>query len=95
MATKKIVEKKTGEKYASKAAMMKHEKKESKAEQMKEYGKVKRSPSPMKMSVSKKTAYDIKEASNQKLKPSARKHYAENAQAAMKNKKSPARMKKC
>lgn len=44
MATKKITEKKTGEKYASKAAMMKHEKKESKAEQMKEYGKVKRTP---------------------------------------------------
>ena len=44
MATKKIVEKKTGEKYASKAAMAKHEKKESKDEQMKEYGKVKRTP---------------------------------------------------
>ena len=43
--------------------------------------------SPMKQKVSKKTAYDIKEARNQKLKPSARKHYAENAQAAMKNKK--------
>jgi len=41
MATKKIVEKKTGEKYASKTAMAKHEKKESKAEQKKEYGKVK------------------------------------------------------
>jgi N-acyl-D-aspartate/D-glutamate deacylase len=44
MATKKVIEKKTGEKYASKAAMAKHEKKESKAEQMKEYGKVKRTP---------------------------------------------------
>jgi hypothetical protein len=44
MATKKVIEKKTGEKYASKSAMMKHEKKESKAEQMKEYGKVKRTP---------------------------------------------------
>ncbi len=43
--------------------------------------------SPMKQMVGKKVAYDIKEASNQKLKPSARKHYAENAQAAMKNKK--------
>ncbi len=43
--------------------------------------------SPLKQAVSKKTAYDIKEASNQKLKPGARKHYAENAQAAMKNKK--------
>lgn len=42
---------------------------------------------PMRQKVSKKTAYDIKEASNQKLKPSVRKHYAENAQAAMKNKK--------
>ena len=34
--------------------------------------------------VTKKTAYNIKEASNQKLTPTARKHYAENAQAAMK-----------
>lgn len=33
MAAKKIVEKKTGEKYASKAAMAKHEKKESPAKQ--------------------------------------------------------------
>ena len=32
----KIIEKKTGEKYASKAAMMKHEKSESKAEQKRE-----------------------------------------------------------
>ena len=32
-----ITEKGTGEKYASKAAMMKHEKKESKAEEMKEH----------------------------------------------------------
>ena len=40
-AKKKIVEKKTGEKYTSKAAMMKHEKGESKAEMKKEYGKVK------------------------------------------------------
>jgi hypothetical protein len=55
-----------------------------------------KSESPAKMKVSKKTAYDIKEASNQKLKPGARKHYAENAQAAMKNKKgSAAKMKKC
>jgi hypothetical protein len=43
---------------------------------------------PTKMKdVSKKTAYNIKEASNQKLTATARKHYAENAQAAMKNKK--------
>lgn len=48
MKNKKIVEKKTGEKYASKSAMMKHEKKESKAEQMKEYGKVKRTPAKTK-----------------------------------------------
>jgi len=33
-----ITEKVTGEKYASKAAMMKHEKKESKAKEMKEHG---------------------------------------------------------
>ena len=124
MATKKIVEKKTGEKYASKATMAKHEKKEGKAEQMKEYGKVKRTPtmqtkmakpapkanamegkaamaakakSPVMMKkVSAKTAYNIKEASNQKLSAGARKHYAENAQAAMKNKKASAvKMKKC
>jgi hypothetical protein len=37
--------------------------------------------------VTKKTAYNIKEASNQKLTPTASKHYAENAQAAMKNQK--------
>ncbi len=37
--------------------------------------------------VSKKTAFDIKEASNPKLKANARKHYAMNAQAAMKNQK--------
>jgi hypothetical protein len=41
--------------------------------------------------VSKKTAYDIKEASNPKLKASARKNYAKNAEAAMKDKKSPAK----
>ena len=117
MATKKIVEKKTGEKYASKKAMMKHEKSESKAEMKKEYGKVKpptmqtktTKPAPkprptvaskmespvMMKKVSAKTAYNIKEASNQKLSAGARKHYAENAQAAMKNKKAPAKMKKC
>lgn len=33
------VEKKTGEKYKSKAAMAKHEKGESKKEMIKEYGK--------------------------------------------------------
>ena len=37
--------------------------------------------------VSSKTAYNIKEARNPKLKASARKHYAMNAQAAMKNQK--------
>jgi hypothetical protein len=39
MATKKIIEKKTGEVYASKAAMAKHEKGESKATQKKEIKK--------------------------------------------------------
>jgi len=38
---KKIVEKATGEKYASKKAMMKHEKSESKKTQMKEMKKKK------------------------------------------------------
>jgi pyridoxine 5'-phosphate synthase PdxJ len=36
---KPIVEKATGEKYANKKVMAKHEKSESKAERMKEYGK--------------------------------------------------------
>jgi len=36
--------------------------------------------------VTKKTAFDIKEASNQKLTASARNNYAKNAQAAMKKK---------
>ena len=53
----------------------------------KDFERVSTKKSPMKQKVSKKTAYDIKEASNQKLKASARKNYAENAQAAMKNKK--------
>jgi hypothetical protein len=35
---KKVVEKKTGEKYASKTSKAKHEKKESKKEMIKEYG---------------------------------------------------------
>jgi len=35
---KKIVEKKTGEKYASKSVKAKHEKGESKKEMIKEYG---------------------------------------------------------
>lgn len=47
---KKVVEKKTGEKYTSKAAMMKHEKSESKAMKMKE-GEMK---APMKKKVKKK-----------------------------------------
>jgi hypothetical protein len=51
------------------------------------YKKNKPFETPLKQKISKKTAYDIKEASNQKLKASARKNYAENAQAAMKNKK--------
>ena len=127
MKNKKIVEKKTGEKYASKKAMMKHEKSESKAEQVREYGKPKgpmQKVSPMKQidrklmngstadkkaidkqkpplaQVSKKTAYDIKEASNPKLTASARKNYADNAESAMKQlarhsvKKSPVRQEK-
>ena len=44
MKKKMIVEKATGEKYTSKAAMAKHEKGESKKTQIKEYGKVKRTP---------------------------------------------------
>lgn len=39
--SKMIIEKKTGEKYASKAAMKKHEKSESMQERLKEYGKTK------------------------------------------------------
>ena len=36
--SKPMVEKKTGEKYASKSAMAKHEKKESPKQMIKEYG---------------------------------------------------------
>ena len=85
MAIKKVTEKKTGEKYASKAAMMKHEKKESKAEQMKEYGKVKRTPAPKQM------------ASPAKMKSAA--YMKESAKPVAKQMKStkmaPAKMKKC
>ena len=35
--------------------------------------------------ISKKTAYDVKEASDQSLSKNARKHYAENAQAGSKD----------
>lgn len=41
---KKVTEKATGEKYASKAAKARHERSESKKEQVKEYGKAKRTP---------------------------------------------------
>jgi hypothetical protein len=37
-SAKKVVEKKTGEKYSSKSAKMKHEKGEGLKEMMKEYG---------------------------------------------------------
>lgn len=57
---KKVIEKGTGEKYASKAAMAKHEKKESKAEMGKEYKKLKtatkQAKSPVKMVKSKTAA---------------------------------------
>lgn len=43
-ARKAVVEKKTGERYASKAAMRTHEKTEGRAEQKREYGAVKRTP---------------------------------------------------
>ena len=39
MKKKMVMEKKTGEKYASKAAKARHERKESKSEMVKEYGK--------------------------------------------------------
>ena len=58
----------------------------------------KKKPMPPMKQVSKKTAYDIKEASNPKLTASARKNYADNAEAAMKQikpKVSAAKMKKC
>jgi len=52
-----IIEKGTGEKYASKAAMMKHEKKETKAEEMKEHGMKKGGVSK---TVTKEMEYDYK-----------------------------------
>jgi hypothetical protein len=57
----------------------------------------KKKPMPP-MKQSKKTAYDVKEASNPKLTASARKNYADNAEAAMKQMKPKgpaAKMKKC
>ena len=81
MATKKIVEKKTGEKYASKKAMMTHEKGESKAEMKKEYGKVK---SPM------------KQVSTPRPAPKAKPTVAKAESPAMQKKKgAPVKMKKC
>jgi hypothetical protein len=44
------------------------------------------------MGKNSKTAYDIKEASNQDLSSTARKHYAENAQASMKSGAAPTKM---
>lgn len=43
-AKKAVVEKKTGEKYASKAAKARHERSEGAAERKREYGKVKNKP---------------------------------------------------
>ena len=57
---KKIVEKATGEKYASKKAMMKHEKGESKAEMKKEYGKPKSPANQMVKSSAKATPAKMK-----------------------------------
>jgi hypothetical protein len=54
-----IKEKKTGEKYPSKAAKAKHEKTESKAEMKKEYGKVK-SPAKQMKAMDKKTPAKMK-----------------------------------
>lgn len=42
MAAKKITEKKTGERYASKAAKARHERSESKTERKREYGSAKK-----------------------------------------------------
>ena len=52
MKKKMIVEKGTKEKYASKAAMKKHESKESKSEKMKEMGKMGKKAMGKKMSKS-------------------------------------------
>ena len=41
----------------------------------------------MAQEISSKTKYDIEQASNQSLKPSARKNYAENAEAGAKDDK--------
>jgi len=41
-APRKVVEKKTGERYASKAAMRRHEKSEGAAERKREYGSAKK-----------------------------------------------------
>jgi hypothetical protein len=96
MATKKVIEKKTGEKYASKASMAKHEKKESKAEQMKEYGKVKRSPTRQmtddiaKVPAPKKTV----KSTTKQVEPPV-KQLKSPAQMKASGKMAPTKMKKC
>lgn len=50
---KAVVEKKTGERYASKAAMMKHEKGEGRMERTREYGPMGKEPAKK---VAKKSA---------------------------------------
>jgi hypothetical protein len=96
MATKKIVEKKTGEKYTSKKAKAKHEKTESKAEMKKEYGKPK---PPLKMSGAMKTAVETAKARKTDVGGGGTKGLIGKAVEAAKAKKTattPApKMKKC
>ena len=81
MATKKVIEKKTGEKYASKAAMAKHEKGESKTMQKKEVKTFAKKGTPLHQ------ASKIMDRADSVIKGGAK--------AMPKTKVAPAKMKKC
>ena len=102
MKNKKIVEKKTKEKYASKAAMMKHEKSESKAEMKKEYGKPKPPTRQMTKVANEQARGPVTKKSVEKnppsdvgKKPSAPIRMNSAAYMKVSAKKAPAKMKNC
>ena len=92
MATKKIVEKKTGEKYSSKAAKAKHEKTESKAEMKKEYGKPK---GPMQTKSPIKQVAKAKSLMGKAVEAVKAKKAAAASATSTKTAVPPTKMKKC
>ena len=107
MATKKVIEKKTGEKYASKAAMAKHEKGESKTMQKKEVKTFAKKGTPLRqtakptkglVSASKKPAAattDTKGTAAPKARTLTATPNAIPKGTLLLQKKAPAKMKKC